>query len=311
MLRRIQIGLTAVIVLSFIALAIEASDNFTVNYGTNQTITAHTECRTVTNDSAAGASVYVPTQTSAEWQSFYTNPPAGVTASSCVTPGSQTFSSPGTYTFTVPAYNTLTVQAWGGGGGGVGSKDGNAVNRSVAYAGSSGGASQWDGGTGSGNPQANGGTRGAALDVTVSGSGGGAGGTGQNCSSASTGQAGGNQIYRYGASQSNPPSGKGGNGASGGAGGASVTGQAANGRAGAAPGGGGSGSTNYFYRRGQSPRTGFPGGGGGGYCARTYSAGTYAPGESVTIVVGAGGAGGNSTRDGGSGGAGRVIVTWN
>jgi hypothetical protein len=66
-----------------IAGVIFASDNYTVNNGANATITAHAECRTVTNNSATGASAYVPTQTSVEWQSFIAHPPAGVTVSSC------------------------------------------------------------------------------------------------------------------------------------------------------------------------------------------------------------------------------------
>jgi hypothetical protein len=71
------------IALLVLATAIEASDNSTVNFGANSNITAHTVCKKVTNGSATGLSVYVPTQTSAEWLSFYTNPPAGVTAGSC------------------------------------------------------------------------------------------------------------------------------------------------------------------------------------------------------------------------------------
>jgi hypothetical protein len=65
------------------ASILDASDNYTVNSGANQNITAHAECRKVTNNSATNATVYVPTQTAAEWQSFYTNPPAGVTVGSC------------------------------------------------------------------------------------------------------------------------------------------------------------------------------------------------------------------------------------
>ena len=66
-----------------LAVLIEASDNSTVNFGANSNITAFTTCKKVTNGSATGLSVYVPTQTSAEWTSFYTNPPAGVTAGGC------------------------------------------------------------------------------------------------------------------------------------------------------------------------------------------------------------------------------------
>ena len=84
MKKQLSAALTSVAILSFIALAIEASDNHTVNHGANQTITAHSVCQRVTNNSTTNLSVYVPTQTSAEWQSFRDNPPSGVNMSSCV-----------------------------------------------------------------------------------------------------------------------------------------------------------------------------------------------------------------------------------
>lgn len=68
------------------AAVVIASDSFTVNYGTNSTITAFSTCKKVTNNSATGLSVYVPTQTSAEWTSFQTNPPTGVVLGSCGVP---------------------------------------------------------------------------------------------------------------------------------------------------------------------------------------------------------------------------------
>lgn len=309
MRERLTAGLTIAATLSLFAIVIDASDNYTVSSGATLAVTAHANCRNVTNNSATGASVYVPTQTSAEWQSFYTNPPAGVTLSSCVTPGSRVYSTPGTYTFTVPAHNTMTVELWGGGGGGVGSADGSATQAPNPVGGANGGASRWAGGAPSSRPQANGGTAGDP-DASTAGAGGGAGGTGQFCTTATTGQVGGGYLFRSVSSHADPPSGKGGNGAQGGAGGASVTGDFVNGLPGAAPGGGGSGSANRRYMRGVDPRYGFPGGGGGGYCIREYSAGGHAEGSTVTVIVGAGGAGGNSTRDGGSGAAGRVEITW-
>lgn len=60
-----------------------ASANSTVTHGTTQALTAFGVCKKVTNGSATGLSVYVPTQTSAEWQSFHTSPPAGVSIGSC------------------------------------------------------------------------------------------------------------------------------------------------------------------------------------------------------------------------------------
>lgn len=75
--------LVAMLILFSAAIAIEASDNSTVSYGANQNITAFSTCKKVTNNSSTNLSVYVPTQTSAEWASFYSNPPAGVSADAC------------------------------------------------------------------------------------------------------------------------------------------------------------------------------------------------------------------------------------
>jgi hypothetical protein len=80
MRERLQAGLTIIAIFSLLAIVIDASDNYIVDSGANVNITAHAECRKVTNGSATGASVYVPTETHSEWQSFYVNPPAGVTA---------------------------------------------------------------------------------------------------------------------------------------------------------------------------------------------------------------------------------------
>lgn len=61
-----------------------ASDAITVAYGTNQSITAFSMCKKVTNSSPTGLSVYVPNTTSAEWSSFYGSPPSGVSIGQCV-----------------------------------------------------------------------------------------------------------------------------------------------------------------------------------------------------------------------------------
>ncbi len=87
--------LSLAIVFSFSAF-LEASDSSTVTHGANQSITAHSTCRRVTNNSTTGLSVYVPTVSSAEWASFYTNPPSGVVANACGT-NNVTFASPVTY----------------------------------------------------------------------------------------------------------------------------------------------------------------------------------------------------------------------
>ncbi|MGD9668833.1 MAG: hypothetical protein AB7U75_07200 [Hyphomicrobiaceae bacterium] len=196
-----------------------------------------------------------------------------------VTAGSQTFSSAGTFTFTVPHHQTLTVKVWGGGGGGAGCSTYSTV------AGGNGGSSNW-----AGSVVANGGAR-------ASGSSGGAGGTASGGTTNQTGATG-------GTSSSNGAAG--GSGASGGSGGSS-RGSNGNGNNGSAPGGGGGGAR--FVARGAC---GGDGGGGGGYATRTYSAGTYSQGSSVTVAVGASGARGNGgTYKGGTGGVGRVTVSWN
>lgn len=100
-----------------LAMILEASDNSTVTFGANQTITAHSTCKKVINGSATGLSVYVPTETTEEWTSFYTNPPAGIDITGCAP--KVVFLTSGT-TWTVPAdWNASnTIEVIGGGGGG-------------------------------------------------------------------------------------------------------------------------------------------------------------------------------------------------
>ncbi|MEZ5898505.1 MAG: hypothetical protein R3D51_03330 [Hyphomicrobiaceae bacterium] len=196
-----------------------------------------------------------------------------------VTAGSQTFSSAGTFTFTVPHHQTLTVKVWGGGGGGAGCSSYSEV------AGGNGGNSSW-----ATSVYGNGGKKASAS----------AGGAGGTASGGTTNQTGGT------GSTSGSNGAKGGNGASGGAGGAQRTSNGA-GHNGSAPGGGGGGAR--FVARGSCNGDG---GGGGGYATRTYAAGTYTQGTSVTVVVGASGSRGNgSSYKGGTGGVGRVTVSWN
>lgn len=114
--KKLSTALVSVVILSFFAVVIDASDNYTVDHGANLNITAHTVCNKVTNNSATSASIYVPTQTDPEWESFYTNPPAGVTIGSCsinvtVTAGANRNlctlagnpTTPGEYVFTINA----------------------------------------------------------------------------------------------------------------------------------------------------------------------------------------------------------------
>lgn len=273
--------ITAVFLVASAAI-LNASDNYTVNAGTSQTITAHGFCAKVTNNSATNASVYVPTQTAVEWESFRTMPPQGVSLDSCVTPGSTTYSTPGTYTFTVPAHNSLTVRLWGGGGGGHG------LSPNINNVGFSGATSSWDGGYSGRRPTASGGDGRQKFRVSPFEM---SGGTGYYCDTKGTGGTAYGNI------------GSGGKGAGGGgAGGAQGVNR--NGYPGVAPGGGGGGTI-----RGSTWSYG--GGGGGGYCLKKYTAGTYAPGAKITIVVGAGGAGGNGSHyDGGNGAPGRTVITW-
>lgn len=81
--------LTLLVVLLLIALAsgaslLYASDGSSVPSTATQSITAFGVCKKVTNTSPTGKTVYVPTQSAAEWTSFYSNPPAGVAIGSCV-----------------------------------------------------------------------------------------------------------------------------------------------------------------------------------------------------------------------------------
>lgn len=46
-------------------------------------ITAHSQCRGITNNHASGLALMVPTSTSTEWAAFYNNPPAGVAVAGC------------------------------------------------------------------------------------------------------------------------------------------------------------------------------------------------------------------------------------
>jgi hypothetical protein len=73
-------------------IAIYASDGATVaDSGGTQNITGPDGvCKKVTNSSGHG-SVYIPTVSSAEWQSFYNHPPSGVTVANCGCTGSYTW----------------------------------------------------------------------------------------------------------------------------------------------------------------------------------------------------------------------------
>ncbi len=63
-----------------------AASQYTVAYGGTSDITEWSVCKRVVNSHASGASIMVPTNSSAEWVSFYTYPPAGVSVSTCPPP---------------------------------------------------------------------------------------------------------------------------------------------------------------------------------------------------------------------------------
>lgn len=81
-MRRVLCGLLLILA----APAAFAADSYQVNHGATATITEHGVCRQVTNSHASGLAIFVPTKTSTEWASFYTNTPAGVTAPACNIP---------------------------------------------------------------------------------------------------------------------------------------------------------------------------------------------------------------------------------
>jgi hypothetical protein len=79
---------TSIIVIGAVLLCdvayVIASDNSTALINTPISITGPDGvCKKVTNNSATGKSEYIPTQTTAEWQSFVAHPPAGVTVVAC------------------------------------------------------------------------------------------------------------------------------------------------------------------------------------------------------------------------------------
>lgn len=60
-----------------------AADSHTIATGATTDITEWSTCKRVTNGHASSLSIFVPTKTSAEWTSFFTYPPAGVTIATC------------------------------------------------------------------------------------------------------------------------------------------------------------------------------------------------------------------------------------
>lgn len=212
-------------------------------------------------------------------------------------PGSQTITATGAGSFTVPAYTSkLRVRGWGGGGGG----DGSTQTASNFTPGSDGGATTFSppGGTLTANS--------GKGPILQSGSfRWGSGGTASGGDTNTTGEIGFNQDFQA------TDIGRG--GAAGGTafgGGARAmvpqTSVRKNGTAGNAYGGGGSGATGFtgtFYFT-------MAGGGGGGFFEKVYLPGDLNAGSSVSYSIGAGGAGGNDTWDGGNGANGALVIEW-
>lgn len=75
--------LARVLFCALMATLLTAASSHQVNYGTNQDITEFSTCKNVANASSTGKALFVPTNTSTEWSTFYGHAPAGVTISAC------------------------------------------------------------------------------------------------------------------------------------------------------------------------------------------------------------------------------------
>ena len=232
-----------------------------------------------------------------------------------VVTGSQNYTTPGTYTFTVPAFNTLIVNVWGGGGGGnrsdawpyatndnpggtssFGSYLSATGGRAAIYVGPDGNgryvtADTNDGGTGSGG------------DINISGS------IGYwDYPGASIGNIGADIGYSYGGAAGGTAYG---GGAAKTVSGSFSNGTTGNGLPGNPYGGGGTGAIWHDNKYGGTYY--YTGGGGGGFARKTFSAGSLTVGSTISVTVGAGGAGAFDTSAGitsGSGASGAVTISW-
>jgi hypothetical protein len=195
-----------------------------------------------------------------------------------VVPGSANFITAGTTTFTVPFYNQMTVEVWGAGGSGGGGfnfGDGVAGGPSAVA-----GLGLTAGGGGAGRSRNNGAAGGAGGVAT--------GGNDRNWNGEAGNRAkpniltGGRDGFRF--VQGLEPN---------------YTGSPF----GTPDGGGGRGG----YGNGEGG-----GAGGGAYLRSIYAAGQVTPGTTLTLVIGAGGAGrtDGESGQGGAGARGRVFFSW-
>jgi len=182
--------------------------------------------------------------------------------------GSQTLTTAGATTFSVPTYVSLTVQLWGGGGGGaaylpanMSSAGGDSSFNQTVVAGGGQSGTTGKGGTASGGTINTPGTDATGIAGGDAPDDGGAGGSVSTLLDSCA-------DVLYGS-------------------------PAGDGQDGSAPGGGGQGDVTCQLDWLQAMGWGEygTGGGSGGYVSVTYAAGQLAPGSTVPVVVGAGGAG--------------------
>lgn len=280
----LTIALSAIVIFATI---LEASDNFTVNYNTNQSITAFSTCKNVTNNSGTLKNVYIPTQSSAEWTSFYSNPPSGVTIGSCGPVTTQVIFLTSGSTWTVPADwnpSNNSIEVIGGGGNGAAGL----INFTSGYGGGGGAYSAISNVTL---------TPGAAVAYSV----GGAGGDSYFCNSTlnCTSIAGSAVLAgaRGGVSNAGGSAGAGVGTVkySGGNGGAQING-------GGGGGGGGAAGPHGPGAAGGTANTGWGGAGGGG--ANSGTAGVSGTNTTSGFTGGAGGSKRAASQTGGGGGNG-------
>jgi len=226
--------------------------------------------------------------------------PTGVTSVSVVAVGG---GAAGLYAGSNPAggqsyFCSCSVVKGGGGSTGSGTSQGAGGTYTGAGGGNGGGSNAGYGGSGAGGYSGNGGNGGCYPSPNgTAGSGGGGGGGGVAKSNHAAGGGGGVGLFGQGCS------------GSGGSGGAGVPGNGGRG------GSGGSSGANGVNCSSSGAGGAYGGGGGGYYCQHGGAGGglgyknniTVTPGNSYTVVVGAGG---TATSPAGSGAGGAVRIMW-
>ena len=311
--RLLILGIVALITAASAGAILYASDSSSVTHSVTQSITAFGVCKKVTNSSPTAKTVYVPTQSSAEWASFYSNLPAGVTAASCGPLTTQVILLTSGSSWTVPAdwnNSNNSIEVIGGGGGGGNSPGnpsaggGGAYSKVVNIMLNPGSTTRYAIGFGGGATGAGGdtyfctGTSSCTWigdSSVIVGAKGGSGGRSLSGAGGPGGDAGsGIGIVRY----------------SGGTGGSTPT-------KGWSGGGGGAAGANGNGGNGASHFPGAGGAGGGPYAGSGGRGGYYPTngspyGVSGNAYGGAGGSAGGSgaTASGGSGAQGIVVITY-